>query len=171
MTEANAIQSLIIASAEQAGETLNQHDWESAYILNWHDNEFSHHKAVLRTVRNRVVELSLPFPTTINWSRTESSWSILGDKVVDRTGALEKWCTQKWGAGEIGIWRELQEENTEHLRYVDKLLFWSKRAWFITWAGTLDFLPPIGCELLLAIITEKGSQRDENATIDEKLST
>ena len=35
LTEANAIQSLIISSAEQAGETLHQHDRESAYILNW----------------------------------------------------------------------------------------------------------------------------------------
>ena len=34
LTEANAIQSLIISSAEKAGETLHQHDWESAYILN-----------------------------------------------------------------------------------------------------------------------------------------
>ena len=171
LNEAHAIQSLIISSAEQAGETLNQRDWESAYILNWQDNEFSHHKAALRTVRSRVVELPLPFPTTINWSRTESSWSIRDDKVVDRTGALEKWCTRKWGAGEMGIWRELQEENTEHLRHADKLLFWSKRAWFIIWTGTLDYLLPIGCELLLAIITEKEDQRDQNTSVEDKLSS
>jgi hypothetical protein len=38
LQEANAIQALILASAEQAGQTLNQQDWESAYILNWRDN-------------------------------------------------------------------------------------------------------------------------------------
>ena len=33
------------------------------------------------------------------------------------------------------------------------------------------YLPPIGCELLLAIITEKEDQRDENTSVEEKLST
>ena len=94
-----------------------------------------------------------------------SSWSILEDKVIDATGALERWCAQKWGAGNIGNWIDLQEENTTYLRHADKLLFWSKRAWFITWAGTIDCLPPIGCELILAIITEKVYQRDEVTTI------
>ena len=75
------------------------------------------------------------------------------------------------GAGEVGIWRELQEQNTEHLRHADKLLFWSKRAWFIIWAGTLYYLPPIGCELLLAIITEKEDQRDQNTSVEDKLSS
>jgi hypothetical protein len=169
LQEADAIQSLILASAEQAGETLNLQDWVSAYILNWMDNEFSHHKAILRTIKNTVADIPLPFPVTSNWNRTVSSWSILDDKVTDATGALERWCVQKWGAGNIGNWTDLQEENTTHLRHADKLLFWAKRAWFITWAGTIDYLPPIGCELILAIITEKVEQRDEVTPEEEML--
>ena len=115
--------------------------------------------------------LPLPFPATINWNRTVSSWSILDDKVTDRTGALERWCTQKWGAGTIGNWNELEAENTEHLRHADKLLFWSKRAWFIIWGGTLDYLPPIGCELILAIITEKEDQRDQKTSTEDMVNT
>ena len=76
---------------------------------------------------------------------------------------------QKWGAGNIGNWIDLQEENTTYLRHADKLLFWSKRAWFITWAGTIDYLPPIGCELILAIITEKVELRDEVTPIEAML--
>ena len=145
LQEANAIQALILASAAQTGDTLNLQDWESAYILNWRDNEFSHHKDILRTVKNAVADIPLPFPVTSNWNRTASSWSILDDKVIDPTGALERWCEQKWGAGRIGHWTDLQEEKTTHLRYADKLLFCAKRAWNITWADTIDYVPPIGC--------------------------
>ena len=128
LQEADAIQALILASAAQAGETLNLHDWESAYILNWRDNEFSHHKDILRTVKNATANITLPFPITSNWNRTVSSWSILDDKVIDATGALERWCVQKWGAGNMGEWTDLQAEKTTHLRHADKLLFWAKRA-------------------------------------------
>ena len=50
-------------------------------------------------------------------------------------------------------------------------MFWAKRAWLITWAGTIDYVPPIGCELLLAIITEKVEQRDEITQMEAMLKS
>ena len=106
--EACAIQSLIVASAMQGGETILAHDWESAYILNWRDHQHSHHKAILNTVLDAPCSVELPFPATSHWRDAKCNWSILQDKKVDTTGALERWCTAKWGSGNVGVWKELQ---------------------------------------------------------------
>ena len=95
--EACAIQSLIIASSMQGGETILAHDWENAYILNWRDHQHSHHKAILNTVLEAPCNVDLPFPANPNWRDVKCSWSILQDKKMDTTRALEKWCIAKWG--------------------------------------------------------------------------
>ena len=124
---------------------------ESAYILNWRDHQHSHHKAILSTVPDAPCNAGLPFPATLHWRDAKCTWSILLDKKVDTTGALERWCTAKWGPGNVGVWRELQCESTEHLREIDKFLFWIRRAWLIVWKGTIDYLPPIACDLIVEL--------------------
>ena len=123
LSEANAIQSMIILSATQGGDTVLVHDWENVYILNWTDDPFSHHKDILNNVQDTLCLVELPFPTTTNWREAHSNWSIMLDKVIDTTGALERWCRSKWGPGNVGEWGDLQKEKTIHLREVDKLLF------------------------------------------------
>ena len=88
---------------------------------------------------------------------------------MDTTGALEKWCIAKWGPCKVGVWSELQGESTEHLREIDKLLFWIRRAWFIVWKATIDYLPPIACDLILSLISNISEVVDDITPIQVKL--
>ena len=147
--EATAVTKLIQYTASQSSSVLLAHDLETAYSQCWKNLAAAHSE--IKIVRDDPVALELPFPVSPNWRRVDNTWCILHDEAVDRTGALERWCAQKWGKDNVGCLGELLTEPTSHLKQHDKLLFWTRRAWRIVWQGTLDFLPPIACDLLISI--------------------
>ena len=145
--EAIVVSKLIERTACQSGSVVWAHDLETAYIQCWRNLATAHSE--IKRVQDEPVILELPFPPSPNWRRTDNTWCILQDEAIDRTGALDRWCKQKWGKDVVGNYVELVNEPTTHLTAYDKTLFWTLRAWRIVWRGTLDYLPPIACDLLL----------------------
>ena len=148
--EAMVVSKLIEYTACQSGSVVLSHDLETAYIQCWRYLASAHSE--IKLVQDVPVILELPFPPSPNWRRTDNKWCILHDEAVDRTGALDRWCAHKWGKDVVGNYDELVNVPTTHLTAYDKTLFWTLRAWRIIWRGTLDYLPPIACDLLLSIV-------------------
>ena len=124
----------------------------------------------LSHLTDEPVLLPLPFPATANWQRCCNTWSILQDESHDKTGAISRWCDSKWGPNNVVLLSELADEKTMHGELHDKLLLWTKRAWRIVWIGTLDYLPPIACDLIISVISPPFTEAVDDCTLEEKVT-